>query len=746
MKFRRILLSTSIVVVSAGTPAFSQERQLASAGNTLSLETIVVTAQKREESLQVVPLSVNAVTAEAIADSGATTIEHLALVVPGVNLTRQSAATLIYVRGIGTPGGQAGLDAAVSTFVDGVLQPSMAGATMMFNNIERVEVLKGPQGTLYGRNATGGAINIVTRTPGPDGTGEFEVGYSNYDTLSSNAYLSGALTDKIDADVAFAIRDQRDGFGRNITTGSDANDRKDWGVRSKLVFHPTSSLDLIIAGDYMKGSGSYAMSFRPINNTVTFDGQQGWNRGFYDVKGDVDAEIKTEGWGVSGKAVWNLGWATATSITAYRELDNFQRGDLDMTAIPLAEFPLQEYNDQFTQELQLAGELDNDATWIVGLYFLDGTSGYDPFRIQGQLIQLQAQPLVDAGLLPANVAASLVATSHQAEMNTKAYAVFAQSTYPVLSNTNLTLGVRYTRDERDLSAYGGLVNSAGNVLVPIYADSVTGGRYTSSTTFEEPTWRIALDHQITKDIMGYASYSRGFKSGVYNLTAPTDSSVNPEILDAYELGLKSESFSNRLRLNVAAFYYDYSDIQVTIIQGAAQTLLNAAKAEIKGIDFDFVAALTDRLSLSGGAAYVDGTYKEFVAAPISSSNAPFPGVTTMPGDASGNDIVRTPKYTFNLAADYRQRTFIGELGVNLTYSWQDKLYYEPDLALQEGARRLLNAQISLANINDTNWSIKFWGRNITGEEYLSQGTTNFLGYLGAAGEPATYGFSVGCKY
>ncbi len=706
-----------------------------------ALEEIVVTAQKRAESLQDVPIAVNAIDGDSLTMSGASGIEHLAVAVPGINITRQATATMIYLRGVGTTGGQAGLDSAVSMFQDGVLLPSLSGATLMFNNIERIEVLKGPQGTLYGRNATGGAINIVTKEPSSEFSGSVEVGYGAYDTKTVNAYLTAPLSDSVAADVAIYSSDQGEGYGENIITGNDTNYREDKGIRSKVIISPTETLDITLAGDYNEASGAIGAAYRPINDSPTLDGGTGWSGDFYDIQSDFDGEMRyNDSWGLSGRIDYDLGWATLSSITAYRELESAFISDNDVTALPLLKVDLEESNEQFTQELQLTGYLENGGSWIAGLYYLDGTSAYDQFRLEGGVFAALPVP----GPVP------IFATDHYATMDTKSYAVFGQTSYPISDSSNLTVGLRYTKDEREIEAFGGFEDAAGNLLVPyISADPVLQTAYTDDADFDEVTWRLAVDHQLTEDAMIYASYSRGFKSGVYNLTAPTDEILDPEILDAYEIGLKSELFDNRLRLNAAIFHYAYDALQVSIIEGASQKILNAAEAEITGIDFDFVAALSETLTISGGGAWLDATYSSFEDAPLATADPTYStgaAIILSSSDASDNRLIRTPEVSLNLSLDYANDISLGEVWANLTYAWQNDYAFEPDHVLKQDAYGLLNFAAGINAIANTNFSAKVWARNLTDEEYLNQANASPYAFLGAAGEPRTYGVTVGYDF
>jgi iron complex outermembrane receptor protein len=696
-----------------------------------AVEEVIVTAQKRDENIQTVPLAISAITDQALLSSGVNTTADIPMAVPGITVTTQSTAVMFYIRGIGTVGGQAGQESAIASFVDGVYQPSLTGAMLTLNNIERIEVLKGPQGTIYGRNATGGAINVITKTPSYQPHLKVEVGYGNLDTSSANIYATSGLFDHVAGDIAVVYSHQGEGFGKNVTTGKDANKQdKDFASRGKLLIEPTDATRIIVSGDYSESHGSMGMSFRPIPSTsAILTGVKGNPYGYYDTQGDVQPYMQIRSSGGSAHIEHDFGFAQFVSITAYRKLDNFQDGDLDAGPMPLIEFPLAEKNHQFTQEFQLNGDT-GDISWISGLYYLRANSKYDPYNLFGMGI---AQGYGHYGL------------SQKTSQDTESLAAYGQATFEVADYTNLTLGARYTHDKRELSSRGYFYEQNGSVTaMPDVNDD---------STFNKPTWRIALDHQFTGDLMAYVSYSRGFKSGVYNLTSPYDPVVKPETLDAYEIGAKSQLFDHRLQLNAAAFYYKYNDIQLTTIQGASQILVNAAKATVYGLGVDLNGAITDTLSLRGGFEALHGRYDSFPDAPIVSPNPVFPygnmtvdcAANPQGCDAKGNRMINTPNFTANLALDARVPVSFGELNANISYAYNSGFYFNADNRVKQDAYGLVNAQIGWTSPQDT-YNVRLWARNLTDKQYLQFVSEAPTGDLGSPGMGRTYGVTVGMNY
>lgn len=706
-----ILIGAAAVLAVVSVPALSQE-----------LEEVVVTAQKRSENLQDVPIAVSAVTADQLAASGITSMLDLASAISGVNITRSASSTQIYIRGVGTTGGSAGQENAVSTYVDGVYMPGQASSTFSFNNIERLEVLKGPQGTLFGRNATGGVVNIITRAPSHQPELDAEVGYGNLNTPQGSLYATTGLGERAAVDLALFYIDQRDGFGRNIFTGAEANLHQEHGFRTKLRLDLSDATVLTLSADYTESRGDVPYRSYAPNSTQFISGRVGWPFGFWDYESDFNPGYKVKNWGASAHLDQDLGWGQLTNITAYRAVGNLQSFDIDMSKLPLFGATLNQHEWQFSEELNLASPASSKVQWIGGLYYLQGPQGYDPWHIYGQLFALSG--FTDMAVY--------------SRQYTRSYAAYAQSTFNVLPATDLTLGARYTIDKRSIDASGGIT------LLDTTEVPLPGLPRADSTTFKKPTWRIALEHHFTPDYMVYGSYSRGFHSGVYNTSGNvvTFPAVQPETLDAFEVGTKS-TFAHRLRLNLSAFHYDYKNLQLTTIEGATEVVLNAARAKMYGVDVDADASLTDHLLLRGGATFLRGYYTSFPAAPITTVNTSFPfGDVVSQGGAKGHWLNKSPEYTFNLALDYDVSLGQSTLDMTLNYAYTGKFYFEPDNRLAQGAHGLLNGQVKWT-APGKRYYVRVFVANLFNKEYFNQGTTGATGDLGEAAPGRTYGIAAG---
>ncbi|WP_169799527.1 TonB-dependent receptor [Novosphingobium lentum] len=761
------LASVSLGFAMAAQPALAQSAD-ATSGQGTGLQEIVVTAQKRAENLQSVPIAISAVPAAALAEAGIRTTQDLAESVAGLNVTRTTEATVFTLRGVGTQGGSTGQDSAVATFVDGVYIPSMAGATFALNNIERIEVLKGPQGTLYGRNATGGAVNVITKTPQQDFSMDASLGYGNLQTMEGNLYATGGLAHGVAADIAVYYRNQDKGFGFNKIINQDVNKSRDIVVRSKLLFELGPDTKLTLAGDYARTSGSFAIAYRPVPTSQLINGTgyaafTAAGNGYYDSQSEFLPRIDTQMYGGSAKLEHHMGDFSLTNIVAYRGSKGFQRVDVDATALKIVDAPLFNQEKQWTEELQLAYD-HGPIKAIAGLFYMDATSQYNPFQIVGAAIGSAPGP------------DRLVIYSAQ---KTKSYAGFGQVTWEFAQDTNLTVGGRYTSDQRKLHATQAVaIEPDPTALCTQFCDEKAGfliplGTIDQAKTFNKATWRLALDHKFSSDLMVYASYSRGFKSGVFNLTSPGDAPAKPETLDAGEIGFKS-TIMNRIRFNAAGFYYKYKNIQAFQVNGASTTLTNAASAKIYGVDFDFLAELGAGFSLSGSGAYLHHRYGDFPVATVSFLSQPagapsydnlipgagfisgvgnyvFPGCSGAANagkfycSATGNKLVNTPDFTFNMGLNNKLTLAGGELATNVNWSYNSGFFWAVDNRVKQPKFSLFNAQMTWT-APDGHFNIRGFVRNLTDKKYLLSLNENGSGDEGVPAAGRTFGGSIGFHF
>jgi len=738
-RIKRHLFLTAGVALTAAAPAYAQQVAGTEAtengaeqasDNAGQIAEIVVTATRRDQKLQDVPIAISAFGAAELAATGTANAQDLAAVTPGLMMANQSAALTPFIRGVGATDNTVGQEAAVATYVDGVYISSVYGSLFSFNNIERVEVLKGPQGTLFGRNATGGLIHVITRDPSHDTAIEGGISYGSYNTIGAKLYATTGLGDNAAADIALLYKHQSDGWGRNVNLNRDIGfGGNDFAVRSKFVFTPGDATTIKLSADYSQTKGIDIGSVKNIlPGSIGVDGN-GQTPGFYNDRAGYNEYVDTKQGGGSLNIMHEFDALSINSITAYRKTKVVQAFDNDATPIRQIDVLIdnQTYRT-FTQELQLLSPSSSSVNWILGGFFMHDKSGFD-------------DP-VGLGLYGIDVGGTGVLI--KGDIVTKSWSVFGEVTVPLGDATKLTGGIRYTHDKRTISGSTDLVGTSNpgdnNVILNL-------APLTTYPSFSEgkPTWRVSLAHNFTPDIMVYASYNRGFKSGNFNTTSPFAPPFNSETIDAYEVGFKVEAFDRRLRLNGAGFLYKYNDLQLTKLSGSSLFITNATSADVKGIDIDGELVATDWLRFRFGAALLDAKFNEFLGAQYSVRNPD--GTTTIlqGGTLTGNDLTRSPPTTFNIGAFISYPLASGKLNANANYVHNSGFFWEPDNRLKEPSYGLLNAQIGWS-AEDDRWGINLFAKNLTKTEYSVWQVATTNGDLYAPAAPRTWGAELSFKF
>lgn len=759
--FISLLLGASVLpapLYAQEVPPAAPEPNAAQEANGDQLVEIVVTAQRREQNLQDTPVAVSAFSSAALTASGVTNVREIAQLEPSINVPAVAGVYLPFLRGIGnSAAGTVGNEASVATYIDDMYYSRLSTAYLQLGSIDRVEVLKGPQGTLFGRNSSGGAIQMFTKDPGSSAELNATIGYANYDTISGQLYASAPVTDTLAWNISVGASDQRDGWGRSITTGEDAFLGKHVTVRSKLVWEPGSQTRVKLVGFYAysksdigftaeRHSGSYGSSANwaklgrpfppgypnpPIRLPSLAD-VPGDN--FYNTRLNFQPFQREEGYGASLRIDQELGFADIVSISGFRNSKGVGRYDADYTAQNFFFGDLNSIDRQITQELQIKSKRGSTIDWILGAFYFHSKSGFSPIVIRGDLIDALIAPGASQNIYGVQTIDS--------------YSVFGQATAPIGDKTNLTLGLRYTRD--DVSGRGrttATVPGAGErAISPVFEDA---------KSFERVTWKGAIDHHINDDLMAYASISRGFKAGTYN-TFPLDTApARPEIVDSYEIGLKSELFDRRVRLNGALFWNDIKNPQLLVVINrgltVGQGLANAEKARVRGGEFGLEALPASGLTLRAAATYLDGKYLKFTNAPFYALN----GVTLVgpvPGDASGNRLPQVPKWRFNAGFNYAAETGAGRLVADAGVAYTGRFTWNADNRIFEKAVALVNASLNLTPSSADWMTIGVWGKNLGNVKYysVSQESSGPAGDIGgdiaSPAAPRTYGASLSFRF
>jgi len=697
------------------------------------IEQVIVTAQKRAENLQDVPISINAISADTVAASGVDSTLGIATLTSGVVITDVVASPAIFIRGIGTPNTFAGEESSNSLYVDGVYYASIAGSVFSLNNIERIEVLKGPQGTLFGRNATGGLIHIITRDPTHDPSLHATVGYGNYESVRSSVYGSAGLSDTVAADISVNYGDQGKGYGRNLLLGNDLYKAEEIALRSKVLWEPGDLTRVVLSADYSDSTSTLSTPRSIIPGAIAFNGAR-YTGNPYNVLNDRPNQgITTRIKGASVRVEQEIAALNFTSLSAYRESTYAGGFDQDATATPLVLILYDQPARQLSQEFQLQSPASSSIDWIVGAFYLNAKEGVEPLGV--------------TGLSQAAVGGFNDLYSH---LEATSLAGYAQATVPVGARSNVTVGLRYTDDKKQLKGQ----NVTGAAVNPIR--NVTD----TEASWGKLTWRLALDHTITDDLLVYGSWNRGFKSGGYAVANLTNPPINPETLDAYEVGLKSELFDGRLRANFAGFYYGYSDIQLSQVIIGTSVIVNAAEATSYGIEGDLLFVPVTDLHLRANVSLIDAKYDKFPNAPAALPNPVTvvpPGYTCLPplpvtaggnktctiANAEGNTMIRSPRTTVSVGANYTIAVPNGKVNADLSYYYNSGYFYEADNRLRQPSYGLVNAQLSWLS-PDERYAVRLWGRNLSDEVYYTN-ISSSIGDNGTWAAPRTYGVTFEVK-
>jgi outer membrane receptor protein involved in Fe transport len=719
------------------------------------LEDVVVTAQRREQSVQDVGIAVTAVTGEQLADRGITSINDLERLAPSLNVIPQfgGGQAQFIIRGVGFADYATLNSPTVGVYLDEVAFPLPVMTQGQLFDVQRVEVLRGPQGTLYGRNTTGGAVNFVTNRP----TDEFSAGITaeagNYDHVRAEGFVSGPLGDELRVRLA-AVTQQGGAWRRNRVRGEKLGDADQTAVRAIAEWQATENFTAALTLRYGQNRGDGAGAYLLGRQSTRLPGVPAL---------PADADPRNTGWGTSAafaqllgitpttkpfrdddqfaaslRLDWNVGFGRLTSLTSHETMDRREYDDWDGSANALSEVWFASDIAVTQQELRLASNDDAALQWVAGFYYSKEELDEEYWSNFTDSLGLYAQ------------------TPYSSRAETAS--VFGQLEYRLTDALNLVFGLRYEDESRELRGLStrGVVPVSPPVVIPFVTNA------DRDTDMQEVSGKAGLEYRVTPDVLLYGTVSRGVKSGgftAYNTTAnlppsnPADPlrPFEPEVLWSYEAGLKGEFADGRVQLSAAAFWYDYRDQQVLSVvvdpvNGPIGRIVNAPKSEIYGGEFELLAQPTDGLRLRAALAYSEGTYREFQDVDVAASSVG-PPYRTVPLDRSGEDL-DFPNLTFNGSIAYAIPLAGYTLEPELAYSYRDELtsvLVSPTRGriYDVGAYGLLDARLTLQPASGGPWSVTLYGRNLADEEY--DVTRNFFlpdNSIGIAGAPRTYGIRV----
>ena len=683
---------------------------------------VIVTAGRRPENIQTVPIGVSALSADEVRSLNLRETLDLSTAIPGLNFTQQGIGATPFIRGVGAMSGAIGNEAPVSVYLDGVYIAAPTAAVFSLHDVQQIEVLKGPQGTLFGRNATGGVIQVTRREPAADPAAELRLQLSSYSTTEASLYATTGVGDAAAANVTLHHRQQRHGWGTNLATGGSTFRHEELGASTKIVWSPATATRLTLNGSYFDRDGEDGIGYHIMPGSLGADGRTGYE-GFYNSWGDPQDRGGYRHAIVSARIEQDLSAFRLINTVSWQELDAFFRLDQDETPLRIVDAPISQYGRTVTEELQALSHEGAAWPWIIGVYYLRDLAAYDPLALQG------------AAVLP------LSSSAIHSQQRTDSYAMYAQTTAPLTSRTHLTLGARYTRDERRID---------GSTFGTLGTEQMTLAAARQQAQWEKPTWRAALSHDLADGLMAYVAYDRGFKSGVFNLLSYAAPAVFPEVLDAYQGGLKSEWLQHRLRLNIAAFLYRYQNIQVESMIAGATIAVNAAAARMKGVEVELQFLPTSRFTIGAGLALLDGHYSDFPNAPFNVPNRDAAGNlsggnTIVSGDAAGNRTIRSPRTTASLSGGVRLPVAVGELDFNVSYAYSARFAWDPDNRIQQRAFDTLNAALEWSSPSGA-FSMRAAGSNLTNSEVHVFALASALGDFGTPRAPRILSLELSTRF
>jgi iron complex outermembrane receptor protein len=723
-------------------PAASQPTPTSADDNAPRVDDIIVTAQKRSENLQDVPVAVSAVTGKTLENKRILDLVDLSNATPGLQIKTDDngANPRIFIRGVGVNDFNPATASAVGIYSDGVYVGSPLAQRFAFFDLQQAEVLRGPQGTLYGRNTTGGAINITSRKPGNEVEADFLGEYGNFNSVNLQGGVSLPIAKDLLSVRVAGLYQRDDGYSINRLTGDRGNNTNRWAVRGSVHFTPSSSItdDLAVTVGKSRGGSIWAYNRGLFPATADATGPDGLcasayygtayctnvlgyanaSKNLYEGDYSFEGQDRVNLFTVANTLTINLGAADIVSVTGYQHADRNDQEETDANPLPVITASYIARQNTFSQELRLQSSGKPILRYVLGLYYahddLNNSSAYDVLSI------LAPDPAQGIGRF-----------AWPLQQKTDSYAAFGQIDYDLTDRLTATLGLRYSADHKDFH----YVSEETRLPYTIFT-------FDGSKTFDSVSGKVGLRYRITPDVNVYASYSRGTKSGGFfsGQTGNVDDlgPYKDETVNAYEAGLKSELLGHTLRANLAGFYYDYQNLQVyTVVTDGfitRQLFTNASAARIYGAEAELEATPAKGLTISMNAAWLNASYRNFVSALT---------------DYSGNTLPSAPRINVQAAVNYRQPVSFGALVFDISSSYRSKVFFDtantPRLSDQD--RVYVDGRFGIQFLRDK-LEIGIWGKNIFGETNISDMTPiPTLGFdVISVGPPRTYGLYLRAHY
>ena len=723
---RPLVLLAAIGACVLPQAAFLQER---------SIEEIVVTATKREASIQDIPIAISAFTGEDLSARGITEVYDLQQVAPSLFVNHSNSTTnggTLRIRGVGTTGNNVGLEASVGFFVDGIYRSRSGHALNDLVDVQRVEVLRGPQGTLFGKNTSAGAVQVISNRPEFEPSGSLSVSGGSLGTVRGEVAYTAPISDTAAFRIAGNFH-RRDGYYEDVDTGDEYSEVDRYALKGQLLFQPNEDLDIRVILDYTNRDesccpatyhylGPTAPALRALggNPVISEDGDVGVNTPPFEKMDDYGATIEVS---------WSLGFADLQSITGIRQFETERGQDVDFSNVDIyLQGNTQEQFDAFSQEIHLVGGTDR-FDWLVG-----GIFGTEDIENEGRFLEIASQGPAYFDLLLAGGSGVLTQLLSPGlglrgafEQDASFFALFTHNTWHVTDKFDLTFGLRYSDEEKDGDS---IINDTGGAdtvvenwpcpALPIPTFCQNAG-YSLSRSEDEITGTVKVSYQVAEDASVYASFAHGYKAGGFNLD-PTSYKIDAagnvttdsrefvaEVIDSWEVGLKGLWAGGRVTTNFAAFTAEIEDFQLNTFEGAFFTVNNVPKVKSKGLELEYAWQLMDGVLLGGGVALINTRYGDTAGTEVGKP------------ELDGNRITNAPKWQLSSSILVeRPLPFMGNFNWTLSLNWFHRGRHNTGSSLGplkfQGAYNLWNGQLGLRR-QDGAYEAFLWSTNLADERY-----------------------------
>jgi len=764
MAYTKYRTMTSIIGL-LGFMTIGQAPAFAQAGEEIENEPIIVTAQRREEASVDVPVTVNTLGAAAIETANVASLPDIVKLTPGLRFDFASSYVQPTIRGVGTAVVSSGAVGNVGIYIDGFYSPNPSASDMQLLNVRNIQVLKGPQGTLFGRNTTGGAILVQTADPSTEAGGQAKVSYGRYNQVKAQGYYTFGLSDKIAMDVE-GVYSRGDGWLTNISTGKKVGDYENWSARVGLKADLSDSVSVmlryyhrdlndprgVLPASYTESKASNSLLPFVITNGAPFYAVPGQYT-FRHNEVALGSHPNDQQYLHSKSNVFqatiqaDLGFANLTSYTQYRRENQDMRIDGDYSGVEYYDLHLPNYNRTITQEFLLTSLPGNPLQWTAGLFYVRNKDSYYP-------LHFDFFPALGVFDRCCDFGSSSVSQS---------YAAFLDATYEITPRLFVTGGVRYAHDKQSkaftLSGNAAIARDLfGAPAAPFNRPSAADY---NAVNGDQVTPRVVIRYKPTEESSVYASYSKGYKAAFLDLGSGTPLPVKPEKIDAYEVGFKYDN--RKLSFESAFFYYDYRNLQISLYDGFAAIIANAASSKVYGIDGQLRYSLSDSFSVNLGGTWLHARYKRFDLAPIYTPCLTLPDAfdpggcadflggavesfPIVPTELRNVTMQRSPEFTGNLGATYKTELGGGELQLSGNLYYSSKFFFGPSgIQFPQKAYEVLSLRAQWTDPSGR-FKVALWGDNVTNSRYKTAVQYGPTAIGSNWSQPVTYGVELGVNF